>query len=70
VYDQHVKQISQQVQSIHGRLEHLQQLEESIEINIKLVKNAKEERSAELQAALQEMDSRYTLHFPAVATHI
>lgn len=65
VYDTHAKLIRSEISSIHDRLEQLRKVEEGIEANIRNVKTAKEERSTELQAALQEIENRLTAQLKA-----
>lgn len=61
VYDQHVSVLESELTSLSTRLEHLQLIGDSIETNIRFVKTAKDERSAELQGCLQEMEQRLTI---------
>jgi tripartite motif-containing protein 37 len=60
VYNHHAQLISTEVEKVQARLRQLRDLEDNIEVNIQHVKSAKEQRAAELQSALQEMDARLT----------
>jgi tripartite motif-containing protein 37 len=60
VYDKHVNGLKEEISALHARLDHLQILEDSIDSNIRLVENAKEEYSSELQSLIHDMDARLT----------